>query len=156
LAPPPRIRDHPLGAERCSRRQERRSEIGSAGAILRGGHGLEDLAQTRSIGGREGSQEGMFRVVCGAGAIGEGLPALGRSVQFLVTAGAGQAPIQQRGLPDVGDPAVTRDLLLQFIDAGVRHLVLAPVASSVDRPARWLADEIVGPLLEQVSDVVGA
>ncbi len=87
-----------------------------------------------------------------------------RSVQFLVAAGGVDAGIGQVGLatsaqgrsgapvagfPNIGDPAATRELLLDAIDAGVRHLVLAPVLSTVDRPARWLADEIVGPVLEQ-------
>ena len=30
--------------------------------------------------------------------------------------------------------------------AGVRHVVLAPVAPSIDRPARWLVDEGVEPV----------
>jgi alkanesulfonate monooxygenase SsuD/methylene tetrahydromethanopterin reductase-like flavin-dependent oxidoreductase (luciferase family) len=72
-----------------------------------------------------------------------------RQVQFQVMAGRVDASVQQRGLPTIGDAAATRDLLLEFIEAGARHLVLAPVISSVDRPARWLADEIVGPVLEQ-------
>jgi alkanesulfonate monooxygenase SsuD/methylene tetrahydromethanopterin reductase-like flavin-dependent oxidoreductase (luciferase family) len=87
-----------------------------------------------------------------------------RSVQFLVAAGRVDAGIGQGGLatpaqgrsgasvagfPNIGDPAATRHLLLQAIDAGVRHLVLAPILSTVDRPARWLADEIVGPVLEE-------
>jgi alkanesulfonate monooxygenase SsuD/methylene tetrahydromethanopterin reductase-like flavin-dependent oxidoreductase (luciferase family) len=87
-----------------------------------------------------------------------------RSVQFLVASGPVDATILQAGpsvsaagrsgapvagFPNIGDPAATRDLLLQAIDAGVRHLVLAPILSTVDRPARWLADEIVGHVLEQ-------
>lgn len=76
------------------------------------------------------------------------------SVQFLVAAGEVDASLQQRGLPTIGDPAATRDLLLRFIDAGVRHLVLAPVSSTTDRPARWLADEIVEPVREQVAGAV--
>lgn len=72
-----------------------------------------------------------------------------RQMQFQVTAGRAGASIQQRGLPAIGDAGATRDLMLECIDAGARHLVLAPVLSSVDRPARWLADEIVGPVLAQ-------
>ena len=96
--------------------------------------------------------------------IGRDPAAITRSVQFLVAAGGVDAGIGQGGLatsaqgrsgapvagfPNIGDPAATRDLLLEAIDAGVRHLVLAPILSTVDRPARWLADEIVGPVLEQ-------
>ena len=49
-------------------------------------------------------------------------------------------------------PTPTRlgDLLLEFIDAGVTHLVLAPVGSTTDRPVRWLADEIVEPVLQEL------
>ena len=43
------------------------------------------------------------------------------------------------------DPAATRDLLLELIDAGTTHLVLAPVTPWPDRPAQWLADEIGHP-----------
>lgn len=77
-----------------------------------------------------------------------------RQVQFQVSAGPVDSSMQQRGLPTIGDAAATRDLMLQCIDAGVRHLVLAPVISSVDRPVRWLADEIVGPVLEQASNTL--
>jgi alkanesulfonate monooxygenase SsuD/methylene tetrahydromethanopterin reductase-like flavin-dependent oxidoreductase (luciferase family) len=96
-------------------------------------------------------------------AIGRDPAEITRSVQFLVAAGpvegsghasATSAPAQSgaptSAFPSIGDPAATRDLLLQYIEAGVRHLVLAPVLSTVDRPARWLADEIVGPVLGQL------
>ena len=44
-------------------------------------------------------------------------------------------------------PAATRALLLEMIDAGVTHLVLAAVLSG--RPLRWLADEIIEPVLAE-------
>lgn len=46
------------------------------------------------------------------------------------------------------DPAPTRDALLELIDAGARHLVLAPVAPLPS--VRRLADEIVEPVLAQL------
>ncbi len=71
-----------------------------------------------------------------------------RSVQFIVTAPG--SPAAQPGLPRFADPAATRDLLLDFVDAGASHLVLAPALTDVDRPVRWLADEIVEPVREQL------
>jgi alkanesulfonate monooxygenase SsuD/methylene tetrahydromethanopterin reductase-like flavin-dependent oxidoreductase (luciferase family) len=46
------------------------------------------------------------------------------------------------------DPAPTRDALLELIGAGARHLVLAPVPPLPS--VRWLADEIVEPVLAQL------
>jgi alkanesulfonate monooxygenase SsuD/methylene tetrahydromethanopterin reductase-like flavin-dependent oxidoreductase (luciferase family) len=47
--------------------------------------------------------------------------------------------------PDVR--ATTRALLLEMIDAGVTHIVLAAVLAG--RPLQWLADEIVEPVLAE-------
>ena len=47
---------------------------------------------------------------------------------------------------DPGEPAATRALLLQMIDAGVRHIVLAAILWN--RPLRWVVDEIIEPVLE--------
>jgi alkanesulfonate monooxygenase SsuD/methylene tetrahydromethanopterin reductase-like flavin-dependent oxidoreductase (luciferase family) len=44
-------------------------------------------------------------------------------------------------------PAATRGLLLEMIDAGVTHIVLAAVLSG--RPVRWLADQIIEPVLAE-------
>jgi alkanesulfonate monooxygenase SsuD/methylene tetrahydromethanopterin reductase-like flavin-dependent oxidoreductase (luciferase family) len=47
------------------------------------------------------------------------------------------------------DPAPTRAIAAELIDAGVRHLVLAPR----DRPyprAQWIADEVIAPVLAEV------
>ena len=47
------------------------------------------------------------------------------------------------------DPAATRALAAELIDAGVRHLVLAPR----DHPypaAQWIADEVIAPVLAEV------
>jgi len=46
---------------------------------------------------------------------------------------------------DPAAPAATRALLLEMIDAGVTHIVLAAILG--DRPVRWLADEIIEPVL---------
>jgi alkanesulfonate monooxygenase SsuD/methylene tetrahydromethanopterin reductase-like flavin-dependent oxidoreductase (luciferase family) len=74
-----------------------------------------------------------------------------RSVQLLVTAprtgaSSGDAP----ALPRYNDPSAARDLVLGMIDAGVRHVVLAPVAPDIDRPAHWLAEEVVEPVRSQL------
>jgi alkanesulfonate monooxygenase SsuD/methylene tetrahydromethanopterin reductase-like flavin-dependent oxidoreductase (luciferase family) len=45
-------------------------------------------------------------------------------------------------------PATTRALLLEMIDAGVTHIVLAAVLSG--RPVQWLADEIIEPVIAEV------
>jgi alkanesulfonate monooxygenase SsuD/methylene tetrahydromethanopterin reductase-like flavin-dependent oxidoreductase (luciferase family) len=44
------------------------------------------------------------------------------------------------------DPAAARGLLLELIEAGATHLVLAPALPWPDAPARWLADEVAGPV----------
>jgi alkanesulfonate monooxygenase SsuD/methylene tetrahydromethanopterin reductase-like flavin-dependent oxidoreductase (luciferase family) len=44
-------------------------------------------------------------------------------------------------------PAATRALLLEMIDAGVTHIVLAAVLSG--RPVQWLADEIIEPVMAE-------
>lgn len=49
---------------------------------------------------------------------------------------------------DPGAPAATRALLLEMIDAGVTHLVLAAILSG--RPVQWLADEIIEPVIAEV------
>jgi alkanesulfonate monooxygenase SsuD/methylene tetrahydromethanopterin reductase-like flavin-dependent oxidoreductase (luciferase family) len=73
-----------------------------------------------------------------------------RSVQLLVTASRSATPAAQPGLPQIADAAKARELLVEFIDAGVTHLVLAPIASDTDRPVQWLADEIVEPVRQQL------
>jgi alkanesulfonate monooxygenase SsuD/methylene tetrahydromethanopterin reductase-like flavin-dependent oxidoreductase (luciferase family) len=80
-------------------------------------------------------------------AIGRDPAEIERSVQLLVAAGPSPAT-PAAGLPQIADAATTRDLVLELIDAGVTHVVLAPVAAATDRPVQWLADEIVGPVRE--------
>jgi alkanesulfonate monooxygenase SsuD/methylene tetrahydromethanopterin reductase-like flavin-dependent oxidoreductase (luciferase family) len=48
---------------------------------------------------------------------------------------------------DRGAPAATRALLLEMVDAGVTHLVLAAILGS--RSLRWLADEIIEPVMAE-------
>ena len=50
-----------------------------------------------------------------------------------------------------GDPAASRALLLELIDAGATHLVLAPAPPWPGRPAQWLADEVAGPVAAQLT-----
>jgi alkanesulfonate monooxygenase SsuD/methylene tetrahydromethanopterin reductase-like flavin-dependent oxidoreductase (luciferase family) len=47
-----------------------------------------------------------------------------------------------------GAAAAARAWLLEVIEAGVTHLVLAPVLAG--RPVRWLTDEIIEPVLAQL------
>ncbi len=65
-------------------------------------------------------------------AVGRDSREITRSVQILV-----------RG----DDPAAARGLLLELIDAGVTHLVLGPIPPWPGSPARWLAEEIIEPVL---------
>ncbi len=74
-------------------------------------------------------------------AIGRDPAQITRSVQFIIRP---PGPAGAAGLPPVNDLAATRDLLLEFIDAGVRHVVLAPVPPYPG--PRWLADEIIEPV----------
>jgi alkanesulfonate monooxygenase SsuD/methylene tetrahydromethanopterin reductase-like flavin-dependent oxidoreductase (luciferase family) len=48
---------------------------------------------------------------------------------------------------DPAEPAATRSILLQMIEAGVCHIVLAAILG--DRPLRWVADEIIGPVQDE-------
>jgi alkanesulfonate monooxygenase SsuD/methylene tetrahydromethanopterin reductase-like flavin-dependent oxidoreductase (luciferase family) len=70
-------------------------------------------------------------------------------------AAAGRDPAEitrsMQVLVPAGDPAPTRDRLLELIGEGVTHLVLAPMPPWPDRPARWLADEIAAPVAAQLT-----
>jgi alkanesulfonate monooxygenase SsuD/methylene tetrahydromethanopterin reductase-like flavin-dependent oxidoreductase (luciferase family) len=82
-------------------------------------------------------------------AIGRDPADITRSVQLIIRphpSGAG-APARGGVLPTVHDPAATRDLLLEFIAAGARHLVLAPVPPYPG--LRWLADEVIEPVRKE-------
>ena len=48
------------------------------------------------------------------------------------------------------DPAASRGLLLELIDASASHLMLSSLPPSPASPARWLADEIVEPVLAEL------
>jgi alkanesulfonate monooxygenase SsuD/methylene tetrahydromethanopterin reductase-like flavin-dependent oxidoreductase (luciferase family) len=72
-----------------------------------------------------------------------------RSTQVLVSSeGPSDRPSH---LPQVLGPAAVRDRLVELIDAGVSHIVLAAV--SPIPPVQWLADEIVEPVLARVRAV---
>jgi alkanesulfonate monooxygenase SsuD/methylene tetrahydromethanopterin reductase-like flavin-dependent oxidoreductase (luciferase family) len=80
-------------------------------------------------------------------AIGRDPAGIARSVQVLVAARErATAPADPR-LPRLMGPPAVRDLLAGLIDAGASHLVLAPVPPYPS--VRWLADEIVEPVLTQ-------
>lgn len=81
-------------------------------------------------------------------AIGRDPTEITRSVQVLVSS-EGQ-PERPAYLPPVRGPAEVRDLMVDLIDAGVSHLVLA--ALQPIPPVRWLAEEIVEPVLARVRD----
>jgi alkanesulfonate monooxygenase SsuD/methylene tetrahydromethanopterin reductase-like flavin-dependent oxidoreductase (luciferase family) len=70
-------------------------------------------------------------------------------------AAAGRDPAEiarsMQVLVPAADPAAARGLLLELIDAGATHLVLAPVTPWPDRPARWLADEVAEPVAAQLT-----
>ncbi len=50
---------------------------------------------------------------------------------------------------DQADPARVRDTLLEYVDAGVMHFVLAAVGTP-GSPVHWLADELIEPLRARV------
>jgi alkanesulfonate monooxygenase SsuD/methylene tetrahydromethanopterin reductase-like flavin-dependent oxidoreductase (luciferase family) len=80
-------------------------------------------------------------------AIGRDPRQIVRSVQILVSAAA-QSPAASStssSLPRFMGPAAVHDLLIELIDAGAEHFVLAPVPPYPS--VRWLADEIVEPVL---------
>jgi alkanesulfonate monooxygenase SsuD/methylene tetrahydromethanopterin reductase-like flavin-dependent oxidoreductase (luciferase family) len=79
-------------------------------------------------------------------AIGRDPSEITRSVQVLVSSGDQQE--RPAHVPQVLGPAAVRDHLVELIDAGVSHVVLAAV--SPIPPVRWLADEIVEPVLARV------
>jgi alkanesulfonate monooxygenase SsuD/methylene tetrahydromethanopterin reductase-like flavin-dependent oxidoreductase (luciferase family) len=77
-------------------------------------------------------------------AIGRDPAEIIRSVQVLVT--DEEPPTSTGGpLPHYFGPASARAFLLALIEAGARHLVLAPAFEAPS--VQWLADEIVAPVL---------
>jgi alkanesulfonate monooxygenase SsuD/methylene tetrahydromethanopterin reductase-like flavin-dependent oxidoreductase (luciferase family) len=79
-------------------------------------------------------------------AIGRDPSEIRRSVQVLVSSES--QPERPAHLPPVRGPAEVRDALVELIDAGVSHVVLAALPPIP--PVRWLADEIVEPVLARV------
>ena len=86
--------------------------------------------------------------------IGRDPATITRSVQILVRAAAeapaAAPPRPGQALPSLYNPAAARELILAFIEAGARHIVLAPAAPDVQRPAQWLAEEVVDPVLRHL------
>lgn len=78
-------------------------------------------------------------------AIGRDPNEITRSVQVLVSS---EEPSARLAQPPVNGPSAVRDLLAELIDAGAAHLVIAPIPPIP--PVRWLADEIVHPVLAQL------
>jgi hypothetical protein len=74
-------------------------------------------------------------------------------VQVLVSSGepSHSTPSSRQDLPRLIGPAATRELLLELIDAGATHLVLAPVPPWPDPQVQWLADEIIEPVRAELS-----
>jgi alkanesulfonate monooxygenase SsuD/methylene tetrahydromethanopterin reductase-like flavin-dependent oxidoreductase (luciferase family) len=78
-------------------------------------------------------------------AVGRDPSGIVRSVQILVASehpAAGTASGSE-GLPRFLGPAASRELILELIDAGARHLVLASV--SPNSSVRWLARRSSNP-----------
>ena len=88
-------------------------------------------------------------------AIGRNPASIRRSVQLLITparaTGSSGRTALPSFMPSYVDAATARSLVLELIDAGANHLVLAQVPPATDRPARWLADEIVEPVRAELA-----
>jgi alkanesulfonate monooxygenase SsuD/methylene tetrahydromethanopterin reductase-like flavin-dependent oxidoreductase (luciferase family) len=72
-------------------------------------------------------------------AVGRDPAEITRTVQVIFSAHDGASPHP--------GPAPARDLLIELIDAGARHLVLAAIGMP---SARWVADEIAEPVLAAI------
>jgi alkanesulfonate monooxygenase SsuD/methylene tetrahydromethanopterin reductase-like flavin-dependent oxidoreductase (luciferase family) len=108
--------------------------------IMIGGSGerlLRIVAEHADIWNYPGAPDAEFRrrdaiLVSHCEAIGRDPATITRSMQTIIRAGE----------PDAA--AAARATLLDMIDAGVRHIVLAAVLAG--RPLQWLVDEIVEPV----------
>ena len=111
--------------------------------IMIGGHGdrlLRVVAEHADIWNYPGPPSAEFRqrdqvLSEHCAAIGRDSNEIARSMQTMVRC------------DDPAAPAVARALLLEMIEAGVTHIVLAAILGG--RPVRWLADEIIEPVLAQ-------
>ncbi|MGK5529224.1 LLM class flavin-dependent oxidoreductase [Streptomyces sp. URMC 129] len=54
------------------------------------------------------------------------------------------------------DPAATRALVLEFVEAGATHIVLSLRPPYPEGAARWAADEIINPVREQLGETARA
>jgi alkanesulfonate monooxygenase SsuD/methylene tetrahydromethanopterin reductase-like flavin-dependent oxidoreductase (luciferase family) len=75
-------------------------------------------------------------------AVGRDPAEITRTVQVIVSAHDGASPHP--------GPAAARDLLIELIDAGARHLVLAVIGMP---SAQWVADEIAEPVLAAIGQL---
>ena len=109
--------------------------------ILIGGAGdrvLRNVAEHADIWNYPGTPSDEFRqkdkiLAEHCAAIGRDPHSIARSMQTVIRC------------DDPRAPAATRALLLEMIEAGVTHLVLAAILNG--RPVRWLADEIIEPVI---------
>jgi alkanesulfonate monooxygenase SsuD/methylene tetrahydromethanopterin reductase-like flavin-dependent oxidoreductase (luciferase family) len=133
------------GAEPFGERRGLSVGQGGQEAPLRliGGHGdrlLRVVAEHADIGNYPGPPSAEFRqrdqvLSEHCAAIGRDSSKIARSMQTIVRC------------DDPAAPAAARALLLEMIEAGVTHIVLAAILGG--RPVRWLADEIIEPVLAQ-------
>ena len=73
-------------------------------------------------------------------AVGRDPAEITRTVQVVFTAQEARPGASSR----FPGPAETRDLLVELVDAGARHLVLGAIGMP---SVQWLADEIIHPVL---------
>jgi len=79
-------------------------------------------------------------------AVGRDPREIARSVQLIVSS---EGPRESQSyLPQAQSPAAVRDQLVELIEAGASHLVLTALPPIP--PVRWLAEEIVEPVLARV------
>jgi alkanesulfonate monooxygenase SsuD/methylene tetrahydromethanopterin reductase-like flavin-dependent oxidoreductase (luciferase family) len=100
--------------------------------------GIWNYPGTSAAGFRE--RDAVLRAHCGA--IGRDPGEITRSAQTVVRCA------------EPGAAAAARAWLLEMIEAGVTHLVLAPLLDG--RPVTWLTDEVIGPVLEHAGCGHGA
>jgi alkanesulfonate monooxygenase SsuD/methylene tetrahydromethanopterin reductase-like flavin-dependent oxidoreductase (luciferase family) len=82
------------------------------------------------------SKDEALREHCAA--IGRDPSEITRSIQLIVRC------------KDPAEPASTRNHVLELIDAGVTHIVLAALACP-GPPAQWLAEQIIEPVLADIA-----
>jgi hypothetical protein len=79
-------------------------------------------------------------------AIGRDPNQIVRSVQIIVTA-EDPTPDASTPLPQPMGPSAAREFLVELVDTGASHLVLAPIGFA---SVQQLADEVVAPVMAHV------